>query len=242
VSLGQNNAVINHERQKRLVQINSNVTPERTAIEVVNAFKKREGELNLPKSVTIDYGGENEEVNKSFTDMLLALVAGMVGMLAILVLEFNSFRYAFYLLGAVPLSLIGVFGGLALTGQALSFSSMLGFIALAGVIINHGIILLDSILHKLEHEKDRELMDVLVDASAIRLRPIFLTTITTVIGMVPLAGASALWGPLAFAIMFGLSFAMILTLLFVPTLFYRWPGKRFIGMKHTRAEEGSKSS
>jgi HAE1 family hydrophobic/amphiphilic exporter-1 len=238
VSLGQNNAVINHERQKRLVQINSNVTPERTAIEVVNAFKKREGELNLPKSVTIDYGGENEEVNKSFTDMLLALVAGMVGMLAILVLEFNSFRYAFYLLGAVPLSLIGVFGGLALTGQALSFSSMLGFIALSGVIINHGIILLDSILHRLEHEKDRELMDVLVDASAIRLRPIFLTTITTVIGMVPLAGASALWGPLAFAIMFGLSFAMILTLLFVPTLFYRWPGKRFIGMKHPRVDEG----
>lgn len=231
VSLGQNNAIINHERQKRVVQVSSNVTPEKTAIEVVNAFQKRESELGLPASVTIDYGGENEEVNKSFRDMLLALIAGMVGMLAILVLEFNSFRYAFYLLGAVPLSLIGVFGGLALTGQALSFSSMLGFIALSGVIINHGIILLDSILHRLENEQDRDLLDVLVDASAVRLRPIFLTTITTVIGMVPLAGASALWGPLAFAIMFGLSFAMILTLLFVPVLFYRWPGVRFIKMK-----------
>jgi multidrug efflux pump subunit AcrB len=108
---------------------------------------------------------------------------------------------------------------------------MLGFIALSGVIINHAIILLDSILHRLEHEQDRPLLDVLVDASAVRLRPIFLTTITTVIGMVPLAGASALWGPLAFAIMFGLAFAMILTLLFVPTLFYRYPGKKFEKMK-----------
>jgi HAE1 family hydrophobic/amphiphilic exporter-1 len=225
-------AVINHESNKRVAQVSSNLKPGATAVAVVSKFQKRESELGLPKSVTVSYGGEDEEVNNSFRDMVLALFAGMAGMLAILVLEFNSFRFAFYLLGTVPLSLIGVLGGLTLTGQYLSFSSMLGFIALSGVIINHAIILLDSILHKLEKEQDRPLLDVLVDASAIRLRPIFLTTITTVIGMVPLAGASALWGPLAFAIMFGLAFAMILTLLFVPTLFYRYPGKRFAHMKH----------
>ena len=231
VKVSQSLAVISHESSKRIAQVSSNLKPGATAVAVVNKFQKREAELALPNSVTINYGGENEEVNNSFRDMLLALLAGMVGMLAILVLEFNSFRYAFYLLGTVPLSLIGVLGGLTLTGQYLSFSSMLGFIALSGVIINHAIILLDSILHRLEHEQDRPLLEVLVDASAVRLRPIFLTTVTTVIGMAPLAGASALWGPLAFAIMFGLAFAMILTLLFVPTLFYRYPGKKFIGMK-----------
>lgn len=232
VKVAESLAVISHEDSKRVAQVSSSLKPGATAVAVVNKFQKREKELELPESVTINYGGENEEVNNSFRDMLLALLAGMVGMLAILVLEFNSFRFAFYLLGTVPLSLIGVLGGLTLTGQYLSFSSMLGFIALSGVIINHAIILLDSILHKLEKEQDRPLLDVLVDASAVRLRPIFLTTITTVIGMVPLAGASALWGPLAFAIMFGLAFAMILTLLFVPTLFYRYPGKRFAHMKH----------
>lgn len=231
VKVSQSLAVISHESNKRVAQVSSNLKPGATAVAVVNKFQKREAELALPNTVTINYGGENEEVNNSFRDMLLALLAGMVGMLAILVLEFNSFRYAFYLLGTVPLSLIGVLGGLTLTGQYLSFSSMLGFIALSGVIINHAIILLDSILHRLEHEQDRPLLDVLVDASAVRLRPIFLTTVTTVIGMVPLAGASALWGPLAFAIMFGLAFAMILTLLFVPTLFYRYPGKKFMKMK-----------
>jgi multidrug efflux pump subunit AcrB len=231
VTVSESRAVISHEDGKRIAQVSSNLKPGATAVAVVNKFQKREAELNLPETVTVNYGGENEEVANSFRDMLLALLAGMIGMLAILVLEFNSFRYALYLLGTVPLSLIGVLGGLTLTGQYLSFSSMLGFIALSGVIINHAIILLDSILHRLDKEQDKPLLDVLVEASAIRLRPIFLTTVTTVIGMVPLAGASALWGPLAFAIMFGLAFAMILTLLFVPTLFYRFPGKRFAHMK-----------
>jgi HAE1 family hydrophobic/amphiphilic exporter-1 len=228
VALSQSRAVIAHEDKERIATVSSNLRPKYTAVEIVNEFKKHEQELTLPAGVTIDYGGENEEVNRSFRDMFLALIAGMVGMLAILVLEFNSIRFAVYLLFAVPLSLIGVLGGLALTGQTLSFSSMLGFIALAGVIINHAIILLDSILHRLHKEKEQvipaKLDQIIVESSAIRLRPIFLTTVTTVIGMVPLAGASALWGPLAFAIMFGLTFAMILTLVLVPVLFYRFPG------------------
>jgi multidrug efflux pump subunit AcrB len=232
-------AVISHQDQKRITSVSSKVSPTGNAIEITNEFKKKEKELNLPETVTVKYGGDNEEVNKTFTEMALALLAGMIGMLAILVLEFNSFRYSFYLLFTIPLSLIGVLGGLTITGQALSFSSMLGLIALAGVIINHAIILLDSILHRLDEEKRkkeqgesvRSLRDVIVDASAIRLRPIFLTTITTVIGMIPLAGVSALWGPLAFAIMFGLSFAMILTLVLIPVFFYRYPGIRYQDLK-----------
>jgi multidrug efflux pump subunit AcrB len=206
-----------------------------TALEVVSAFKKQEASLSIPHSVEIKYGGENEDVQKTFKEMGLALLAGMAGMLAILVLEFNSFRYAFYLLLTIPLSLIGVLGGLTITGQTLSFSSMLGLIALAGVIINHAIILLDSILHRLEYDKENNtgesLKTVIVESSAIRLRPIVLTTVTTVVGMIPLAGVSALWGPLAFAIMFGLSFAMVLTLILIPTFFYRYPGSTYEVMR-----------
>lgn len=237
--LSQSRAVINHEDKKRTAEVTSNLTSSANAVEIVNEFQKHEKELNLPESVEVKYGGDNEEINRTFSEMALALLAGMAGMLAILVLEFNSFRYAFYLLLTIPFSLIGVFGGLTITGQALSFSSMLGLIALSGVIINHAIILLDSILHKLDHEEEeiklghsaRTLRDVIVDASSIRLRPIFLTTITTVIGMIPLAGVSALWGPLAFAIMFGLAFAMILTLVLIPVFFFRYPGKRFKDLK-----------
>lgn len=233
----QSLTTISHKDGKREGTVTSNVEGKTTAIEVVNEFKKHESELNLPASVTVSYGGENEDVNKTFGEMVLALVIGMLLMLAILVIEFNSFRYSFYLLIAIPLSLIGVFGGLALSGQSLSFSSMLGVIALAGVIINHAIILLDSILHNLESEKKKDsserknLREVIVYSSSLRLRPIFLTTITTVIGMIPLTTVSALWGPLAFAIMFGLSFAMILTLILIPVLFYRYPGKLYKDMK-----------
>lgn len=234
--ISESRAVISHEDQKRIASVTSQLTDGATALEVVAAFKKNEAKLEIPASVEIDYGGENEDVQKTFTEMFLALLAGMAGMLAILVLEFNSFRYAFYLLFTIPLSLIGVLGGLTLTGQTLSFSSMLGLIALAGVIINHAIILLDSILHRLEKEQSgtTNLHKVIVESSAIRLRPIVLTTVTTVVGMIPLAGVSALWGPLAFAIMFGLTFAMILTLVLIPMFFYRYPGSKY---QHLKEEE-----
>jgi multidrug efflux pump subunit AcrB len=156
--------------------------------------------------------------------MGLAFIAGVLGMFAILVLEFNSFRRTFYLLSVVPLSLIGVFLGLFITGQPLSFSSLLGVIALAGVIINHAIILLDS-MERIHTEKSTlSHRDTVIEAASSRLRAIFLTTVTTVVGMIPLAGVSPLWGPLAFAIMFGLTFATILALILLPILYYRWPG------------------
>ena len=233
--ISSSRAIIRHENQKRIASVTSQLEGKTTALEVVASFKKQEATLKVPNGVEIKYGGENEDVQKTFKEMGLALVAGMAGMLAILVLEFNSFRYASYLLFTIPLSLIGVLGGLTLTGQSLSFSSMLGVIALAGVIINHAIILLDSILHRLELEKKSatslSLYEVIIESSAIRLRPIVLTTVTTVIGMLPLTTVSALWGPLAFAIMFGLSFAMVLTLILIPMLFYRYPGKMYESMK-----------
>jgi multidrug efflux pump subunit AcrB len=223
VTLERSSAVINHESKKRIATVNSQVRPGLTAAEVQKAFEAKEKELQIPEGVTVTFGGENEDVDKSFRDMFLALIGGMILMLSILVLEFNSFRYSFYLLSVVPLSLIGVLFGLAITGKPLSFPSMLGFIALSGVIINHGIILLDSMNHLIKEKKDSPLIDVVIEASAVRLRPIFLTSITTILGMIPLASVSSLWGPLATATIFGLSFAMVLTLILVPVLFYRAP-------------------
>ncbi|NBV77206.1 efflux RND transporter permease subunit [bacterium] len=233
--VSESRSVIKHDKQKRVVSVSSELKDGATATEVVNVFSKREKELDAPSSVQIVYGGETEEIDNTFRDMLLALIAGMVLMLAILVLEFNSFRYSFYLLGTIPLSLIGVLVGLFVMGKAFSFSAMLGLVALAGVIINHAIILLDSMIHRLDAEKEKGnknvLFSVIVESAAIRLRPIVLTTVTTVVGMIPLAGVSALWGPLAIAIMFGLAFAMILTLVLIPVLFYRYPGARYRDLK-----------
>lgn len=214
---------IHHEAGKRITTLTGEVSGGANAIEVSNEFAKKFTELS--PGVTMKVGGESEDVAQSFTELVLALVAGAALMLSILVLEFNSFRHAFYLLAIIPLSLVGVHVGLTLTGAPLSLTSMLGVIALAGVIINHAIILMDSIARIHREEASLSLEDVVVEAASSRLRPILLTTIVTVIGMLPLAFASAFWAPLAFAIMFGLSFSLLLTLVFIPIMYYRWPGK-----------------
>jgi HAE1 family hydrophobic/amphiphilic exporter-1 len=224
-SVTAGSASIEHENRKRVVSVLGNVAPGSTATEIIAAFSKEMETQALPAGVVMQIGGENEETNKSFAEMGYALLAGLALMFIILVLSFDSFRYNAFLLLTVPLSLIGVFAGLALMGQALSFPSLLGVITLAGVIINHAIILMDSIIQRLHDASGKKFIDIVVDAATTRLRPIFLTTITTVLGMIPLTHVSGLWSPLAYAILFGLSFAMILTLVFIPLLVYRYPEK-----------------
>jgi HAE1 family hydrophobic/amphiphilic exporter-1 len=226
------NAAINHEDKERIVTVSASVDKTTTAAEALAIFKARAAELEMPSDVTIVYAGESGDVNSSFTEMGLALVAGLLLMLAILVLSFNSIRYSLYLLLAVPYSLIGVFVGLTITGLSLSFTSLLGVIALAGVIINHAIILMDSLItHKASTSVNESLLEQVATASVSRFRPIVLTTITTVVGMIPLSMISDFWSPLAFSIMFGLSFAMLLTLLLVPTLYYRNEAKKKFASK-----------
>lgn len=223
-SVKRGKSAIRHEDRTRIETVSSDIRGDATAIEITNAFKARASELELPEDVIMKIGGETEDVDKSFREMGFAFIGGLVLMIGIMVMQFNSLRHALYLILMVILSLIGVFGGLFLTAQTLSFSSVVGIIALAGVIINHAIILTDSIQRFERERRDLSHKDIIVEAALSRLRPIFLTTITTVIGMLPLALASALWGPLAYAIMFGLSFSMLLTLALIPILYFRWPG------------------
>lgn len=222
-SLALSSAAIAHEEKVRVQTVGAYPTAGVAATDIVAEFQKRAGELNLPEGVTISYGGESESINESFTQMFVALIAGLVFMFLILIISFNSIRYTLYLLYIVPLSLIGVLGGLALTGQSLSFTSLLGIIGLGGVIINHAIILMDSLIHNLRAHPDKPIIDVVIESSEMRFRPIVLTTIATVIGMIPLAISNPTWGPFAFTVMFGLTFAICLTLVVVPVLFYRAP-------------------
>lgn len=227
-SASRSNAIIQHEDRKRIESVSAFTSANVTAGDILTKFKARQKELNLPSDVEMIVGGENEEIDKSFQDMGLAFFSGLFLMFAILVLEFNSFRYAGWLILMVLLSLIGVFGGLAIFGQPLSFSSLLGVIALAGVIINHAIILIDSLSRIERANPSWSRKEIVVEAANSRLRPIVLTTVTTVVGMIPLISVSALWGPLAFAIMFGLTFSMVLTLVTIPIFYFRWPGRKEI--------------
>ncbi len=227
VAVTRGKAAISHDDHLRIETVSAQVAPGGNAVEITAEFERRASELEMAEGVSMKIGGETEDVNQSFAEMGIAFLAGLVLMIGIMVMQFNSLRHALYLILMVILSLIGVFGGLFIFAQTLSFSSVVGIIALAGVIINHAIILTDSIHRLAQSGAHRSAKDIIVEAAVSRFRPIFLTTVATCVGMIPLAGASSLWGPLAFTIMFGLAFSMILTLAFIPMITHRWPGTWF---------------
>ncbi|MDP2650311.1 MAG: efflux RND transporter permease subunit [bacterium] len=218
-------ASIAHEDGERIARVSSRLEEGANALRVSTGFEKRLNEINLPRNLEVTVGGESEDIDQSFRDLFVALFLGVIGMFAILVLQFNSFRYAGYVLLIVPLALIGVFVGLMVTGSSLSFPSIMGFIALSGIVVNNSIILIDTINNRRrEAPAGTPLKDVVLEATVSRLRPVVLTALTTVIGIAPLLFAAALWVPLAWAIMFGLAFSTIITLLLVPAIYLRWPG------------------
>ncbi|HMA79212.1 MAG TPA: efflux RND transporter permease subunit, partial [Candidatus Paceibacterota bacterium] len=145
--------------------------------------------------------------------------------ICVLTLQFNSFRHTAYVLTILPYSLIGIFTGLAITGSALSFPSIMGFIALSGIVVNNSILLIDVMNQQRKQYPEKSIRDVVLDAASSRVRPILLTTLTTVIGMVPLALAGEIWAPLAFSIMFGLVFSVVITLILIPVIYHRNPGR-----------------
>ncbi len=221
VTADRASAAISHEDGKRIGTVSAQVEEGANAIEVTAAIRAKIEALDVPEGVRFTYGGDDEEIKRTFTEMMVALVAGLVLMFAVLVLEFNAFRTTLRLLLAIPLSLTGVLIGLFLMGQPLSLTAFLGIIALGGVIINHGILLLDVLNNLQADGSARGPKEVVLAAAESRLRPILLTTITTMIGMVPLVFVSEMWAPLAYTIAFGLIYGTLLTLVLIPLLSYR---------------------
>lgn len=222
-SLESASDIISREDEQRIVTASSQIEDGYVARDVSAELEKRLKERypELPQGITYKIGGETEDVNQSFKEMLIALGMGVILIFAVLIVQFNNFRDAFIVLSVVPLSLIGVLLGLLITREYLSFPSMLGFIALAGIVVNNAIILVDVWNRMREDNPEMPLRTVVIEGAALRLRPILLTTVTTIVGIAPLIFASDLWRPIAVSIMFGLLFAVVLTLLLVPALYLR---------------------
>lgn len=214
---------IRHEDEKRIATASSELVEGYVAGEVTAAFSELASErLEIPAGVEMKVGGETEETDQSFADSFRALFMGIVLIFGVLVVQFNSYRQSLIIVSVFFLSEIGVMLGLLLANEALSFPTILGIIALAGIVVNNGIILIDRFNHLRIERPDMPLRDVVVEGGAQRLRPIMLTTVTTVIGITPLIFASDLWKPIAVAIIFGLSFAVFLTLVLVPILYLKF--------------------
>ncbi len=225
-SLRESSAAIAHEDQERVVTVSADLTGTGNVREINSLIIERlaGGNISLPEGVAYQLGGETEESTQAFQEMFLALIVGVVLMIGVLVLQFDSYRHTAYVLSILPFSLIGILYGLAITGSALSFPSILGFIALSGIVVNNSILLIDMMNQTRKREPNRDILSVVVESAVSRLRPIVLTSITTVAGMMPLLFTDEVWIPLATAIMFGLTFSVVITLILIPVIYNRWPG------------------
>jgi multidrug efflux pump subunit AcrB len=174
--------------------------------------------LDLSGGYRVNIGGEIEKSAETNQRLAAGLPAALAVMVIAIVLQFNSFRRTLLTFISLPLILVGIPFGLLLTDQPLSFFGTLGIISLAGIIINNAIVLIDQI----DIERvTLELPDAIVAASQKRLRPILLTSATTVLGLLPMAvTGGALWQPMAVLMMSGLALASALTLFFVPAVYY----------------------
>lgn len=231
ITLENSRESIQHEEGKRVVKVSSYLSSGASAGSVFSKIGKELKTVEVPDGYTITMGGEDEDTAQSLQDMFRAMILAVVLIAALLILQFKSFRQSVIILLTIPFALIGVFPGLVLVGLPLSFPGMIGIVALAGIVVNNAIILIDKINQN--REAGYTLEDAVADAGVSRFEPIVLTTITTVSGMLPLALTQPIWASLGFAIVFGLLFSTVLTLVIVPLLY----SKMYRGKKNKSVSE-----
>lgn len=250
-------SAIKHRDTKRVVTVYSQLAPGYVdAAAVVNQIKEEMKSFSdLPPSIKVDYTGQLEEQNKQQAFLIGAFFKGLALIFFILIFQFNSVSKPAIIMIAIFLSFIGVFGGIVISGSSfVIMMTMMGIIALAGIVVNNGVVLLDYMQLLIDRKKEELeledqkylpkelLLDAIIKAGKARLRPVLLTAITTILGLIPLAiglninffslfsefdaniymgGDNVIfWGPLAWAVIYGLFVATFLTLIVVPILFY----------------------
>jgi multidrug efflux pump subunit AcrB len=216
-------AKIRRYDQKRVITVTANIDESlNNSRDVNNEIKKRMAPfmLNYP-SYILKHGGEYEDTQKSMQSLLEGFILAVILIYMIIASTFKSFVQPLMLMFTIPLAIIGVFVGLIVMRTPMGMMSFMGIIALAGIVVNDSIVLIDFINRRMAEGGDR--IEAIIDASKTRLRPIMLTSITTILGLMPLAlgifGKEVMLTPMAISIAWGLAFSSALTLLLIPCLY-----------------------
>jgi multidrug efflux pump subunit AcrB len=205
----------------KTVTVTSDVKSGFTASEITNAVTPwlNENKSLKQNKITFELGGDAEGSADAMGAVARKLPISFFVIVIVLIAQFNSLRKPLIIILTIPLGLIGVIAGLFITGSYFGFMGFLGVISLAGIVINNAIVLIDRIKIE-ETENSKDTFHAIIDAGIQRLRPILLTTATTALGLIPLwLGGGVMWEPMAISIIFGLLFATVLTLVFVPVLY-----------------------
>ncbi|MEM9290984.1 MAG: efflux RND transporter permease subunit [Acidobacteriota bacterium] len=218
VELDWQPAAIHHFNGRRVARVLSQLEGKSTYSQVYSAYLPKLESVELPAGVTWEVGGAAESSGDANSAILRLMPVGALLLFGILMAEFRSFRRVGLVLATVPLAACGVIPGLLIGGQPFGFMSALGVLALIGVVVNNAIVLLEVIEGR--RAEGASIEEALVDGVERRLRPILLTTATTVAGLTPLAvSKSTLWPPMAWAMISGLLASTFLTLAVIPALY-----------------------
>ena len=212
---------IDHKRRQRIVSVS--VTPAGTSLlELANAAREIARGIDLPQGVVINVGGTYEDQMEMSRDMGSLMLLIILLVYIVMASQFESFSKPFLiLLGSIPFAFSGAFLALFVTGQELEMVGMLGMILLVGIVVKNGIVLVDYI--NLMRDRGYELNEAIALSGESRLRPVLMTAITAILGMVPMALSTAegseMWIPLGIVVIGGLLFATVVTLVIVPVLY-----------------------
>ncbi|GIW62691.1 MAG: hypothetical protein KatS3mg090_0517 [Patescibacteria group bacterium] len=209
---------LQHEDAKRKVTVFAYVKKGVSAVEKNAELLQFLNSQKLPEGYSIKTGGVNQENQRSVQSILQAMLAAFILILITMVLVFNSFRQAFLVIVNIPLSISGVFYLFALTGTPLSFPSLIGILALFGIVVTNAIVVVDKI--NLNLREGFGFKEAIINGSTSRLEPVLLTSLTTIFGLLPITISDPLWRGLGGAIISGLLFSGIIKLFFVPLAYF----------------------
>lgn len=216
---------INRDDQSQTVTISGQILG-RDLQSITKDIQAKLDAYSLPDDYVLTFGGQTEEMINAFKDLFLALILAILIVYMVLAAQFESLLHPFTIILSVPLSFSGAFFGLLITGRTLSVPSFIGLIMLAGIVVNNAIVLVDYI--NTRRHAGEALVEAILTAGPIRLRPIMMTTLTTVLGLTPLAlgigEGSEAQAPLATAVIFGLILSTLLTLVLIPVIYTLFEG------------------
>ena len=212
---------IERKDRSRYIKISGSVGHGYAMSQIIEATVAGINKMELPAGITWSLGGTYEDQQDTFRDLITLMLLMIILVYVIMASQFESLSFPFVIMFALPFALVGVFLGLWITGTAMGVMGMLGVLMLIGIVVNNGIVLVDYT--RLCIAREMPVYEAVVTAGRSRLRPILMTTLTTVIGMVPMAIGSGvgseMWNSLGMSVAWGLSFSTLITLFLIPVMF-----------------------
>ena len=213
--------VISRDQQRRCVTVSAVLAEGYNVTKVTSEVERVVNNMTLPAGITVEFGGENQQIMDAMGQLMIMLALGVVLVYFIMVAQFQSLKSPFIVMFTIPLAFTGGFMALLLAGIEVSVISLIGFILLVGIIVNNGIVLVDYINQQRLAGMERR--EAIIDAGITRLRPILMTSLTTILGMIVTATAknagTALMQPIALVTIGGLTYATLMTLFVVPCMY-----------------------